>query len=385
MKILGIETSCDETAVCVIDAQGTVDDFLYTLLGNALFSQAELHKEYGGVFPDLAKREHVKNLSPLFIDALRQANLLFPAKTPSTTKQALDEIKTLLTREPELFAQLLVFFAQYEKPSIDAIAVTHGPGLEPALWMGVNFARALAKAWNLPLVPVNHMEGHIVISAMREQSLAAIEFPALAFLISGGHTELVLMPEWFTYERIGETRDDAVGEAFDKVARLLGLPYPGGPEISKLAAQAREAQLPAPFTLTRPMVHSGDLDFSFSGTKTAVRNEIEKLGVLTDEQKMGIAMEFEDTVADVFEKKVREALETHRARTLIIGGGVAANIYLRERLASVCDQLGATFLACPPIQATDNALMIALAGYFRAQRKEFADIGTLSADGNLRL
>lgn len=385
MKILGIETSCDETAVCVIDGTGTIADFSYTLLGNALYSQVALHKEYGGVFPSLAKREHAKNLTPLLITALRDAKLLSTTETPSIPKERLTELKELLSREPELFAQLTLFFAQYKKPAVEAIAVTHGPGLEPALWVGVNFARALSLAWDIPLVPVNHMEGHIVISAMRGTTLASLPLPALALLISGGHTEMVLMHEWFSYERIGETRDDAIGEAFDKVARLLGLPYPGGPEISRLAAHARETNTRAPFVLTRPMLQSGDLDFSFSGVKTAVRNEVEKLGTLTDELRAAVAREFEDTVTDVFEKKVRTAVDTYGPQTLIIGGGVAANTYIRNRLEQLCAEHHVTFLACPPIQATDNALMIALAGHFRAQRGEYGDPKTLSADGNLRL
>lgn len=385
MKILGIETSCDETAVCVIDGTGTIADFSYTLLGNALYSQVALHKEYGGVFPSLAKREHAKNLTPLLVAALRDAGLLTPTEAPSILKERLTELKELLSREPELFAQLTLFFAQYKKPAVDAIAVTHGPGLEPALWVGVNFARALSLAWGIPLVPVNHMEGHIVISAMRGTTLAHLPLPALALLISGGHTEMVLMREWFTYQRIGETRDDAVGEAFDKVARLLGLPYPGGPEISRLAAHAREVDTRAPFVLTRPMLQSSDLDFSFSGVKTAVRNEVEKLGALTDELRAAVAREFEDTVTDVFERKVRTAFDAYGPQTLIIGGGVAANTYIRNRLEQLCTEYSVTFLACPPIQATDNALMIALAGYFRAQRGEYGDPKTLSADGNLRL
>lgn len=385
MKILGIETSCDETAVCVIDGTGDTTNFHYELLGNALFSQIEIHKEYGGVFPNLAKREHAKNLVPLLTDALQQSNLLVPAQKPQVSKEIIEVIKELLVREPGLFAQLVMFFAQYEKPEIDVLAVTHGPGLEPALWVGVNFARALSIAWNIPIVPINHMEGHIVISAMREHSLSQANFPALAFLISGGHTELVVMPQWFEYQKVGETRDDAIGEAFDKVARLLGLPYPGGPEISKLASVARKEDIASPFTLTRPMLQSGDLDFSFSGIKTAVRNEIEKIGQLSESHKKGIAREFEDAVTDVCIFKVKKAIEEYGIRTLVVGGGVAANTNIKEALQTLTNKTEVEFLICPPIQATDNALMIALAGYFRAQKGDSIDQENLKADGNLSL
>ena len=385
MKVLAIETSCDETAVSIIEGAGSTDDFSYTVLGNALFSQIDIHKEYGGVFPMLAKREHAKNLVPLLMDALREAGILTPAERPSTDSERLAHLKELFSREEELFAALVMFFAQYAKPDVDAIAVTHGPGLEPALWVGVNFARALSLAWGIPLVPVNHMEGHIVMSLMEDGHLPKPEFPMLALLISGGHTELVYVPEWFSYERIGATRDDAIGEAFDKVARLLGLPYPGGPEISRLAKEAREQDIESPFALSRPMLGSGDFDFSFSGAKTAVRNGVEKLGALTDEQKKGIAREFEDMAGDVFAKKVQDVLDTRDVQTLIIGGGVAANRHIKERLAEVAHEAGVTLRVCTPKDATDNALMIALAGYFRAQRKEFADPETLKADGNLLL
>ncbi|MBP9668830.1 MAG: tRNA (adenosine(37)-N6)-threonylcarbamoyltransferase complex transferase subunit TsaD [Candidatus Pacebacteria bacterium] len=393
MKLLAIETSCDETAICIIDADGTLEHFSYTQLGNALFSQVELHKQYGGVFPSLAKREHAKNLVPLLTEALTQAKLLSAAPRPSASKAQLDELKVLLAREEELFARLMLFFAQYEKPPVDAIAVTHGPGLEPALWVGINFAKALSLVWGIPLVPVNHMEGHIFMSLDQKvkdtqtHTLHAPTFPLLALLISGGHTEFVHMPEWFSYQRVGVTRDDAIGEAFDKVARLMGLPYPGGPEISRRAALAREAGINAPFTLTRPMLQSGDLDFSFSGIKTAVRKEVEALGggeKLTDEQKNMVAREFEDAVTDVFIKKTKRAIDEYGTETLIIGGGVAANRYIREKLQALCAEEQISFMVCNPKDATDNALMIALAGYFRFLRNEFAG-ETLGANGNLLL
>ena len=222
MNILGIETSCDETAVCLIEASGDFGaDFKFEILGNGLYSQAKLHEQYGGVFPNLARREHAKNLAPLLEDTLRDWDF---NSHVGLTKSHIAELRALLTREPELFEQLVKFFETHGKPDVDAIAVTNGPGLEPCLWVGVNFAKALSAAWNVPIVAVNHMEGHIMLSMAEGDSLAQAEFPLLALLISGGHTELVVSKEFQQYEVVGKTRDDAAGEAFDKVARLLGFP-----------------------------------------------------------------------------------------------------------------------------------------------------------------
>ncbi len=385
MKILGIETSCDETAVCIIEAGGDWKaGFDYQVLGNALLSQT-IHSHYGGVFPSLARREHEMNLIPLLTKALNDANMLVSGSSVNET------IESILNRENDLRPQALDFLTKYKRPEIDAIAVTHGPGLEPALWVGVNFARALATAWNLPVVPVNHMEGHIVLSAIAGKKNDKVSFPLLSLLISGGHTELVLSREWMQYELIGQTRDDAVGEAFDKVARMLDLPYPGGPEIDKLAKRARSSDKKwQGQTLPRPMIDTDDYDFSFSGLKTAVRRLIEECRtrrVLHEEDKIGIAREFEEACADVLVAKTLRALEEHNVESLVVGGGVSANEYIRERLAEAIKNDGLTTqLLVPPRElATDNALMIALAGYFRALNKEFAEPETIRANGNLKL
>jgi len=388
MRILGIETSCDETAISIIDATGDFDyNFKFAVLGDALLSQAKKHAEFGGVYPDLAKREHAKNLVPILQKSLSEANLLSPSEKPEIPKDALEHAKTILEREPKLFARLLPFFAQYKKPDIDAISVTVGPGLEPALWVGINFARVLSELWNIPIVGVNHMEGHIMISSVQENTLATISFPALALLISGGHTELVLMKEWMHYERIGETRDDAVGEAFDKVARLLGLPYPGGPEISRLAREARKENLEQPFSLPRPMLSSGDNDFSFSGLKTAVRTLVERMEEITEITKKQIAREFEDAATEVLVAKVRAAIEEYGAQTLILGGGVSANTHIKEKITDLLENqyTDIKVLVSPAERATDNAIMIALAGYFHALKSEYSDPETLRANGNLKL
>lgn len=389
MRILGIETSCDETAVCIIEAEGVWDaGFSYTVLGNALLSQT-IHSHYGGVFPNLARREHENNLVPLLERALGEADLLHPKNQDKQGDTLL--LEDILKRESELRPQLIEFLANHKRPDIDVIAVTHGPGLEPALWVGVNVARALATAWDVPIVPVNHMEGHIVVSMMEEECLAPVSFPLLSLLISGGHTELVLSREWMQYELIGQTRDDAVGEAFDKVARLLGLPYPGGPEIDRLANRARAEGIQSPEQLPRPMINTDNYDFSFSGLKTAVKRLVESQSSLTEEIQMGIAREFEEACADVLVAKTLRAIEEYNVESLVVGGGVSANEYIRERLAEGIKEYGlSTKLLVPPrALATDNALMIALAGYFRAIKSPpaggFVDLNSIRASGNLKL
>ncbi|MDP3965686.1 MAG: tRNA (adenosine(37)-N6)-threonylcarbamoyltransferase complex transferase subunit TsaD [bacterium] len=432
MKILGIETSCDESAVCLIDAQGDFDfaspklhakagnNFQFQVLGNSLISQIAIHAQYGGVFPNLAKREHAKNLVPLLEQTLQQAETLL--RGDASQKVTIAELQIILAREPDLYERLIVFLQKYAKPEIDAIAVTVGPGLEPALWVGINFARALNLVWNIPLVAVNHMEGHIVMSLMRHDNfqftipnfqkethtpkrcaLNAVRYPLLSLLISGGHTELVLSSKWHDYKIVGATRDDAVGEAFDKVARLLGLPYPGGPHISALAEMSRNnaeqtrkhaEKVPhrsasvshgSAFHLPRPMLHDDTLDFSFAGLKTAVLRIVQAHSPLTDEMKSRIALEFEDAVTDVLVAKTMKAVDEYGIQTVLVGGGVSANTHIRAQLATQLATVDCKLLTPPPELATDNALMIALAGYFRAQNREFVNPDMLKANGNLKL
>ena len=412
MKILGIETSCDETAVCVLEAQGDVSNATFKILGNALYSQVAIHKEYGGVFPAVAKREHAKNLVPLLGKAMQEAGLLVPLDTEMSAieKTALvlndldkkkQQLETLLARETGLFEDLWKFLRQYQRPVLDMIAVTNGPGLEPALWVGINFGKALAIAWNLPAYPINHLEGHVLSPLIEAHQLQKIAFPALSLIISGGHTELVLIKDWLDYQVIGETKDDAVGEAFDKVARMLDLPYPGGPEISKLAEQfddetMRETKEKYKVNFPRPMINSNDFDFSFSGLKTAVlyfikgQNEggneprLEVKSNLTPELKSAIAKEFQDAVVEVLTTKTKKAFERHEIKNLILGGGVIANTAIRQAFEKMILSSPHIHLIIPPISiSTDNALMIAVAGYFnfllgRKSRSDFTAIGHLS-------
>ena len=393
MRILAIESSADESGVSLIEASGDLQaDFAFTVLGNAVASQIALHAQYGGIFPAMAAREHQKNFVPLLETVLKEAGEL---------KEGLintEGLEAILSREQDLLSQLVPFLQKYTRPNVDAISVTYGPGLEPALWVGINFARALAHVWKLPIVPVNHMEGHLILSALSGQDQkyqvagttyqSKIQFPMLGLLISGGHTELVLSKEWMQYEILGQTRDDAVGEAFDKVARLMDLPYPGGPEISRLAAQARHNDgLTRSIILPRPMRDTDSYDFSFSGLKTAVRRIVEAHQSLSDALKEEIALEFENACTDVLIAKTLRAVEETGAQTVVVGGGVSANTHIREELKRVLDlsNPNVTLLIPPPKLATDNALMIALAGYLRALNNEFVEPEIMRANGNLKL
>jgi N6-L-threonylcarbamoyladenine synthase len=397
MIILGIETSCDETAVALIEGRGGLKKPEFKVLGNAIYSQVKLHEEFGGVFPMLAKREHSKNLVPLFAQALKNAKKLGKIAKSRRAEPAMEKrIRKILDREPELAEHFLAFLPTITKPKIDAIAVTVGPGLEPALWVGVNFAKALSAFWNIPMIPTNHMEGHIV-SVLHNEGTSGrtknrppqkVEFPALALLISGGHTELVLAKDWSKYKIIGETRDDAVGEAFDKVARMLGLPYPGGPQISKLAEEDRKRYMKSAWALPRPMIGSDDFDFSFSGLKTAVLYTIKKLPEMDLQVKRGIAREFEDAAVDVLVAKTEKALTKFGAKSLILGGGVTANARIRKAFSDLALEFKGLRLFLPgPSLSTDNAIMIAMAGFIEASRRKgkLSMSSSFKATGNLKL
>lgn len=360
MIILGIETSCDETGVAVVEASGGLANPKFEVLGSAVHSQIEMHREYGGVYPNVAKREHIKNLPIVLAEALGQANI--------------------------------------EMGKIDKVAVTVGPGLEPALWTGITFAEELSQKYEVPIIPTNHMVGHLASVLLKPT--VSLSFPAVALLISGGHTELIFMQNWEEKKRIGETQDDAVGEAFDKVARMLGLPYPGGPEISKLATLARQENLHLETPFPRPMIHSKDYNFSFSGLKTAVlyylRNVTaanihsgalaergqESEGNISEVLKKKVAREFEDAVAEVLVSKSKKAIMEFNPKTFIIGGGVIANDFLKSEFQKLAEEFGIPLLIPEKSLTTDNAIMIAMAGYFaHLSGKELAP----KAQGNLKI
>ncbi len=392
MRVLAIETSCDETAISLVEGEGDERRAEFRVAGNALFSQIGLHRPYGGVFPTLAKRAHMENILPLTYAALEEAGCAVQEDTAPLDEATQAAIREIFAHEEGLAAQFFTFATNTPPPPLDAIAVTFGPGLPPALWVGVNFARALARVWGKPLVAVNHMEGHI-LSALAQKgeentlTLKEVELPVLALLISGGHTELVVMREWLSYALIGQTRDDAVGEAFDKVARLLDLPYPGGPQISSRAEEARRKGKSFASPLPRPMLNEETADFSFAGLKTAVRYLLESSPPLSDEEKETLAREFEDAVAEVlFAKTVRALAQTH-ARTLVLGGGVSANTHIRRVFKEkMRTEYPSVSLRIPPASlTTDNAVMIALAGFYHARRSHFIRPEDLAADGNATL
>lgn len=427
--ILAIETSCDDTAAAVVALVGGVP----TVLSSVVSSQIELHRQYGGVVPALAAREHVKNLAPVIDEAIRVAEI--------------------------------------GKDDIDAIAVTQGPGLIPALLAGVSGAKALAYVWNKPLIGIHHIEGHVYANFIdklttdnvqlttreqkslpsktqdslseREKGGAEAEgqksdigsspgsllpclrgapesakvrggsdpFPLLALVVSGGHTELVLMRDHFEYEILGRTKDDAAGEAFDKVAKMLGLPYPGGPEVAARAAQygkegpslrdglveaiqdSESSGSPRPRGLglaktdkknlcfPRPMIDSGDYDFSFSGLKTAVLYEIRKTAEEDRDEPFinGICHAFQEAVVDVLTAKTRRAIEEYAPATLVIAGGVSANVLLRESLTTmVKSEFPYTAFVVPEFKySLDNAAMIGSAALLRFARLSSEGRGNL--------
>ena len=309
MRVLGIETSCDETGIAIYDDQ-------QGLLANQLYSQVKLHADYGGVVPELASRDHVRKTVPLIQAALKEAGL--------TAKD------------------------------IDAVAYTAGPGLVGALLVGATVGRSLAFAWNVPAIPVHHMEGHLLAPMLEDNPPA---FPFVALLVSGGHTQLISVTGIGQYELLGESIDDAAGEAFDKTAKLLGLDYPGGPMLSKMASQGTEGR----FVFPRPMTDRPGLDFSFSGLKTFAANTIRSNG--DDEQtRADIARAFEDAVVDTLMIKCRRALEQTGFKRLVMAGGVSANRTLRAKLAEMMQKRGGEVFYARPEFCTDNGAMIAYAG-----------------------
>jgi len=423
MKILAIETSCDETSVAIVEGKGGLKNPSFEILSNIVLSQIKLHAHWGGVVPMMAKREHSKNLINILEKSLRKSSFLISKSEFLISKQIQNSklriINKILEREPELLERFLKFIPTIKPPKIDAIAVTVGPGLEPALWVGINFAKALALIWNKSIVAVNHMEGHVVASLLgttsykvKSKKSKVVEFPALALLVSGGHTELVLIKKWGDYKIIGETRDDAAGECFDKTARMLELPYPGGPQIAKQAENfkkypltfrmggwtRREMEKEAfNIKLPRPMIDSKDYDFSFSGLKTAVlymlRDMKERHINIGDFTPM-ICNEIQQAIVDVLITKTIRAAKEFGAKSIILGGGVAANQELRVQIKKavlmsrrdldIRGQTTALYLPSAKL-TTDNAAMIGAAGYLHAANKDFTKPDRLTAKGNLVL
>ncbi|OOF84219.1 tRNA (adenosine(37)-N6)-threonylcarbamoyltransferase complex transferase subunit TsaD [Rodentibacter ratti] len=326
MRILGIETSCDETGVAIYDEEKG-------LVANQLYTQIALHADYGGVVPELASRDHIRKTTPLIQAALAEANL--------TADQ------------------------------IDGVAYTSGPGLVGALLVGSTIARSLAYAWDVPAIGVHHMEGHLLAPMLDENRP---HFPFIALLVSGGHTQLVQVEGVGKYNVIGESIDDAAGEAFDKTAKLLGLDYPGGAALSRLA----EKGSPTRFTFPRPMTDRPGLDFSFSGLKTSAANTVNQAikeeGKLTEQTKADIAYAFQDAVIDTLAIKCKRALKETGYRRLVIAGGVSANKKLRETLAEMMKDLKGEVFYPQPQFCTDNGAMIAYTGFLRLKQGQHDEL-----------
>lgn len=338
MRILGIESSCDDTSVAVVNA--TRGKFAVESLLTA--SQVLVHKKTGGVVPEVAAREHAETIVPLLEKTIGNP----------------------------------------QKPKIDAVAVTAGPGLVTSLRVGVDAARTLAWMWQVPLIGVNHIEGHICANWLptKKKTQTTIRFPAVVLIVSGGHTELLEIRGFGDYRLLGATRDDAAGECFDKTAQLLGLGYPGGPAISKLAVVGDRSA----YALPRPMIHSGDLDFSFAGLKTAMRLLVERAP--RSASRADICASFEQAVVDVLVAKTVDAVRVTGAKSVLLGGGVAANTFLRKELSAAVGTLkGVRYYEPDVAWTTDNAAMIAAAGYFRLAAKQKSDGRTLAPDPNWEL
>lgn len=353
MIILGIETSCDETSVSAVKASNDKIE----ILSNVVSSQVKLHAKWGGVVPNLAAREHLKNIIPVLEESLEKASI--------------------------------------KREEIDLISVTQGPGLIPALLVGTNFAKTLSYLWKKPLIGIHHIEGHIYANFVGlSNKKSEIKFPILALVVSGGHTQLVLMKDHLKYEIIGETQDDAVGEAFDKVARILDLGYPGGPIISQ---ESEKFNGKSNINLPRPMLNSKDFNFSFSGLKTAVlyaTKDYKEKKSLSSSFISEMAHEFQEAAVEVLVKKTMKAAEKYNPKTIMLAGGVSANKELNKQMKeSIKNNFPNIIFLTPKSQLSlDNAAMIATAGYYRwknmnsSQKKEFLENWKLlQADAGLKM
>ena len=315
MKTLGIETSCDETAIAIYDSENGI-------IGESVFSQIKMHAEYGGVVPELASRDHCVKIVTVLQEALGDIDI----------------------------------------NTIDQIAYTSGPGLLGALLIGESFAQGLSTALKIPLLPINHLEGHLMSPVME---FPEIQTPYISLLVSGGHSMIVDVKERGNYEILGQSQDDAVGEAFDKVGKLLDLPYPGGPHIEKLALNGN----PHAYDFPRPMMHSDNLDLSFSGLKTSVLYTVRDIENITEEIKADIAASFQQAVIDVLTRKIKKAVEVSGRSDVIIAGGVAANKALRSAIKDLENLLGIRVFYPSLKYCGDNAAMIAFAGSLRSSDK----------------
>ena len=429
MIILAIETSCDDTCAALIKCSPKNKEF--SILSNVVSSQVKIHREYGGVYPALAKRAHQKNLVPVLNQALSKAGMLKKTKTrPDPKQNTLDKAKIkkaekILEREQDLLKKLKKFLEKQRKPcfylsngkqiKIGAIAVTIGPGLEPCLWVGTNFARALSCYWNLPIVSINHIEAHILANFLpkvssksqipdhRSQINSKLQiqnskqiFPAICLVVSGGHTQIILTEKIGKYKILGETRDDAAGECLDKIARILGLGYPGGPMIAAEAAKLKtkncgKTKLFNRLKFPRPMIYQKNYDFSFSGLKTAALYDFKKRSKKIRESKkyiQAVADESQQAVIDVLIHKTLKAAKKLKAKSILLGGGVTANKKLRKQFKQAIKKMipDSGFRVPDPKFCADNASMIGITACSRSPfKKNVNSWQKIKVNSNLRL
>jgi len=364
MIILAIDTSCDDTCIAILK----IKDLKFKILSNIVSSQVKIHAKYGGVYPTLAKREHQRNLPIVLKKTLKKAS-------PPISK-------------------------------IDLIAVTVGPGLEPCLWTGVNFAKDLSQKWKKPIISVNHIEAHILANwlspicknsktkTLNSKQILNLKFqnsklfPSVCLIVSGGHTQLILMRGIGNYKILGETRDDAAGECFDKCARILGLGYPGGPAIEKQAEKFKVYGLRSKVRLPRPMIHQKNFDFSFSGLKTAVLYDFKNRPVKVRKSKkyvQEIAAETQQAIIDVLIAKTLRAVKEFKTKSIILGGGVVANNELRKQFKVQSLKFKVKLLVPPKIFCTDNAAMVAMAGYFNYLKGKRKNWENIKVNANLKI
>ena len=387
--ILSIETSCDETSVAII---GSINKQTVHVKHHEVFSQIDTHKEYGGVFPAVAKRMHATIL-PKQIQKILE--IFSKKESTPILQETQNKAEAFLKREPGLFKELLELRKQYAIFPADIIAVSAGPGLEPTLWVGITACQAISTLWSVPLLPTNHMFGHLASGLLQNpknfetsQELPPVQFPLLTLLVSGKHTEIIYFENWSKRVKLGSTRDDACGECYDKTGRMLGFQYPAGKDISDAAKRCKEKIQNNPEKqkllqklLPKPMIHSSDYDFSFSGLKTAVKRTLADPNNSFTQDEMAYAIQF--AINSVIQKKTQKAMREYSPKTFIVAGGVSADGDIRNRFKHVCQEQGAHYLPATRALCGDNGLMIALAAHITLQNSlsTAPNIDTIAAIG----
>lgn len=382
MVILGIDTSCDDTSIGIVKIKENKIFFESKVLSNTISSQIKIHKKYGGVYPFLAKREHKNNFLRVFKRTLKKSGLL--EKRSAKLKKI--KIKDFL-KDEKILKRIKSLLKEYKKPKIDLISVTIGPGLDPCLWVGINFAKILSSFWKIKTIGINHIEAHFLANFLnkkiKKKRLKSF-FPAISLIVSGATSQLILIKKIGDYKILGQTRDDAAGECLDKTARILGFSYPGGPIIEKLA---RDFSKKNKFSLKlpRPMINSKDYDFSFSGLKTAVLYKVKKRFLKNKLYLQAFAFEIQNAVFDVLIKKTIKAIKDYKVKSLFLGGGVSRNKEFKKRFqkAFLKSRLDVNFFVPNSEFCSDNGAMVAISGFFHKNSK--VNLRSLKSIPNLKI